>query len=133
MEVSKFKNSVFSYSVFTCFFRPLIPNVLISQEVHYLSHKYVRYGHQAYTHTKEFLDQAKKNSNKFLEGGGGALTHSTQQHIKSFHLIPQDYIWDLIHDCHKTDQGNWQEESVYKFLVDWDTESCPLLPSFLRE
>ena len=60
--------------------------------------------------------------------GSGALTHSTQQHIKSFHLIPQDYIWDLIHDCHKTDQGNWQEESVYKFLVDWDTESCPPPP-----
>ena len=90
-----------------------------------------------HTHIQKnfWIRQKKKNSNKFLEGGGGALTHSTQQHIKSFHLIPQDYIWDLIHDCHKTDQGNWQEESVYKFLVDWDAESCPLLllPTFLRE
>ena len=107
---------------------------IISQEVHYLSHNYVIYVWPASKHThKRILGSGKKNSNKFLEGGGGALTHSTQQHIKSFHLIPQDYIWDLIHDCHKTDQGNWQEESVYKFLVDWDTESCPLLPSFLRE
>ena len=61
---------------------------------------------------KNFWIRQKKNSNKFLEGDGGALTHSTQQHIKSFHLIPQDYIWDLIHDCHKMDQGNWQEESL---------------------
>ena len=46
---------------------------------------------------------------------------------KSFHLIPQDYIWDLIHDCHKRDQSNWQESlslarSFALFsdvIVDW--------------
>ena len=50
---------------------------------------------------------------------------------KSFHLIPQDYIWDLIHDCHKRDQSNWQESLSFFRSLQWC--NCRLDSPFLLE
>ena len=52
---------------------------------------------------------------------------------KSFHLIPQDYIWDLIHDCHKRDQSNWQESLSCSFLRSLQWCNCRLDSPFLLE